>query len=402
MNMNFLSSKLVGGSAIAWEEATSAHITQTIRDLETETPVIDLTVKANIEEQYVLTNTNPAGGMTRFLQATNTQTLQVEFFVDIKYRSASGDVDPASWIREAFNSEEERAAYIMRLKGNDDAFDSLESVYLLVEGIPPIEEPPEGSDDGGNNNVIIIAAAVGGGAVIMILLGLLLWNNRRAREGDSCKDDPPTSANTDVRTGVSTEIVVELQDDVSTLGDPVLGGMVMHGSGDKDEQTASVGNDYDWTKAYREANGMTSTDESSRGRLNSADSGPTRQSSSNSGFSKYGLGPMGASVFSDDVSFEEQFADASADERFEVAVPPGKLGMVIDTPNGGVPVVHAIKTDSVMADRVRVGDRLISVDGEDVTTMTAVQVSKLISLRSDQHRLLVFVRSRQRTDSLPT
>jgi C-terminal processing protease CtpA/Prc len=34
-----------------------------------------------------------------------------------------------------------------------------------------------------------------------------------------------------------------------------------------------------------------------------------------------------------------------------------------------VPVVHAIKDTSVLGDRVRVGDRLLAVDGEDCTAM---------------------------------
>ena len=112
------------------------------------------------------------------------------------------------------------------------------------------------------------------------------------------------------------------------------------------------------------------------------------------------VGPMGASVFSDDMSFEQQYGAAESfpeQERFEIKVPPGKVGMVIDTPNGGVPVVHAIKAESVLAERVRVGDRLVAVDGDDVTIMTAVQVSKLISRKSDKERSLVFVRSAARS-----
>lgn len=66
---------------------------------------------------------------------------------------------------------------------------------------------------------------------------------------------------------------------------------------------------------------------------------------------------------------------------------------MIDTPNGGTPVVHALKGESVLADQVEVGDYLLSVDGEDVTGMTALEVSKLISLKSDQPRALAFSRS---------
>lgn len=104
------------------------------------------------------------------------------------------------------------------------------------------------------------------------------------------------------------------------------------------------------------------------------------------------LGRMGESLFADDASFEQQFAQP--EERFDVVAPAGKLGMVIDTPNGGFPVVHAIKDTSVLSDRVRVGDRLLSVDGDDCTAMTAMQVSKLISLKSEKPaRVLVFARS---------
>ena len=104
------------------------------------------------------------------------------------------------------------------------------------------------------------------------------------------------------------------------------------------------------------------------------------------------VGKMGESIFADDSSFEEQFKDP--EERLDVVAPAGKLGMVIDTPNGGIPVVHAIKDTSVLIDDVRVGDRLLSVDGEDCTVMTAMQVSKLISLKSNKPaRVLVFART---------
>jgi len=159
------------------------------------------------------------------------------------------------------------------------------------------------------------------------------------------------------------------------------------------ERTASGADDYDYAKQFLRT-GAAGVDASGRERLLSDSSGPmTRVSSSQSGYSKAGLGPMGASVFSDDASFEQQYSGTDDLEgRFEVDVPPCKLGMVIDTPNGGIPVVHALKSESILADRVAVGDRLLQVDNEEVTAMSALQVSKLISLRSDQPRTLVFSR----------
>jgi len=99
-----------------------------------------------------------------------------------------------------------------------------------------------------------------------------------------------------------------------------------------------------------------------------------------------------SSLFSEDESFDKQFDPP--EDRIEIDAPPGKLGVVIDTPNGGVPLVHAIKDTSVLADRIRVNDKLVSVDGEDTTTMSAVKVSRLISSRADNpRRILVFVRN---------
>jgi C-terminal processing protease CtpA/Prc len=77
---------------------------------------------------------------------------------------------------------------------------------------------------------------------------------------------------------------------------------------------------------------------------------------------------------------------------FEVKVPPGLLGMVIDTPGGGIPIVRAIKSNSVLRERVMVGDRLVAVDDVNVEHLSAVEVSSLISTKSHLHRLLVFIR----------
>ena len=153
----------------------------------------------------------------------------------------------------------------------------------------------------------------------------------------------------------------------------------------------SVGDDYDYAKQYRQAINVATGAESSlsRDRLFSEDL--TKESSTSS--TNLSKSQLGDSLFTDDASFEQQFADP--EERFDVVAPAGKLGMVIDTPNGGPPVVHAIKETSVLADRVRVGDRLLTVDDEDCTAMTAMQVSKLISLKSEKPaRVLVFLRSR--------
>lgn len=77
-----------------------------------------------------------------------------------------------------------------------------------------------------------------------------------------------------------------------------------------------------------------------------------------------------------------------------INAPAGKLGVVIDTPDDGAPVVHAVKDSSVIADKIQVGDKLIAVDEDDVRQMTAIKVSKLISKKSaNPTRKLTIVRS---------
>jgi C-terminal processing protease CtpA/Prc len=82
------------------------------------------------------------------------------------------------------------------------------------------------------------------------------------------------------------------------------------------------------------------------------------------------------------------------EEIIHIFAPPGKLGVVIDTPDDGAPVVHAVKDSSVIADKMRVGDKLVAVDDEDVRSMTAIKVSKLISRKSaNPSRKLTIIRT---------
>lgn len=154
---------------------------------------------------------------------------------------------------------------------------------------------------------------------------------------------------------LQSDIHVEPHDDISTLGDPMVGTVVSH---EVEDLTASVGDVYSYAKEFKR--NQQSSVSSRAGRRN------------------------GTSIATDDASFEEQFYEE--EHRFEVVAPPGKLEMVIDTPQGENPVVHFIKDTSVLAGQIQVGDRLIALDGVDCRTMSAMQCSKLISLKSERAR----------------
>jgi len=133
--------------------------------------------------------------------------------------------------------------------------------------------------------------------------------------------------------------------------------------------------DYDYSRAY------------GGGGDNSVSSaGGTLGSLTRAGKSSNMASGASQSLFSDDVSFDANYQSQPQtlkEERIDVVAPSGKLGVVIDTPDEGAPVVHAVKETSCIADKLKVGDKLIMVDDEDVSSMTAIKVSKLISRKSN-------------------
>lgn len=310
--------------------------------------------------------------------------IEIYLVVPIDYRSEMQDYDVSTWVAEAFNSPEEREEYLARLKSTgDDNFAHLTSVEILdVDGSQPVEEtdqptgsptnsPTEQPDDNTGLVGVYIGSVFGGVAAVgLVFLGILLQSRKQARrEMKKGKKLAQPSSSTESNPKVQTEIVVDRQqDDISTLGDPVFGGHTGAAGGmafqeqlQRDERTASVADaDYDYSRQMYPNNNNNSTN---RERLFSADSQPitlARNTSSQSDYStKLGGGPMGASVFSDDGSFEQQFQNQGADgsgrgdeyfEQFVVDVPEGKLGMVrlLTFPKFGMTRMNLLLTFSLI------------------------------------------------------
>lgn len=156
----------------------------------------------------------------------------------------------------------------------------------------------------------------------------------------------------------------------------------------RNDSVATV--DYDYSKAY--GGGGDTSVSSAGGTFGSQTHGQSFLDPRTAGATGATLGG-----FSDADSFEDVYRDPNAnvkEELLHVFAPPGKLGVVIDTPDDGAPVVHAVKDSSVIADKIQVGDKLVAVDDEDVRSMTAIKVSKLISRKSaNPSRKLTIVRS---------
>jgi hypothetical protein len=148
--------------------------------------------------------------------------------------------------------------------------------------------------------------------------------------------------------------------------------------------------DYDYSKAY-----------GGGGELSVSSAGGTfgsnRQGLSSSDAAKVTAIGAVADYPDDNSAGERPFHDPKAgvkEEYIEIIAPAGKLGVVIDTPNHGPPIVHAVKDSSPISNEIRVGDKLVAVDDEDVRRWSAIEVSKLISRKSTKsYRKLGIIRS---------
>jgi hypothetical protein len=111
--------------------------------------------------------------------------------------------------------------------------------------------------------------------------------------------------------------------------------------------------------------------------------------------------PLGF-VADNDKDFEQHYdLTMDTERRLEFVVSTGNLGLIIDTPDDVPHLVHAVKTGSVIDDKVHLGDLLMAVNDQNVMDWSAVQISKFIAARSVRRRTLVCWRqhSRKRTKS---
>lgn len=73
------------------------------------------------------------------------------------------------------------------------------------------------------------------------------------------------------------------------------------------------------------------------------------------------------------------------EELIDVIAPAGKLGVVLVTPEQpekGPAYVFKIREDSPLVGKVRLGDKVIAIDDEDVQQLSAIDVSKLLGSKS--------------------
>jgi len=293
---------------------------------------------------------------------TNPDAVIITFQTYVEYlKPELNPLTGSDFVSEPFQNLARRQNYTEILKKKNSGFDSLDKVT-------PVRFPEES-----NPNVRLIIIIAVASAVLVILIFILLYCFRKQRQllGNFTQDDRPLAL---PQSSYDDENINNLRIP------PKIGGTAASESlsGFEDPSVGTV--DYDYNKAFPGDSSVSSAGgtlgELTRGTVGTPGPSP--------------------SLFSTEESFDNIYSGVTTNVKetlIEVLAPPGKLGVVIDTPDDGAPVVHAIKDTSVIRDKLKVGDQLVAVDGEDVRQMTAIKVSKLISRKGTQaSRKLTLIR----------
>jgi len=362
----------------AWEE-TTANFYENVYD---DTPDIDdATVEVSITSTRRALRRRLMNGSATF-RGLQDSSVVVTYTQITKYRSQDPNLTIEEIVVYPLSTKLKRDEYVGELKGLDDGYEQLTDVSEISISSDVIDKNPDGGVDGGNDAGdggglhvgAIIGIVCGSVALLILIIGFVYYQQRN-------KDEDSDPANT---TTVSSTLDVQTS---SGGGAGTGASLPTYGDG----SVATV--DYDYTRAYGGAGNHSLSDAGgtlgSRTRQTAAD---TLTLPGNSDPAMQLQPGSGNTIFSDDPTFDQAYEDVR-EELLDIYAPAGKLGVVIDTPDDGAPVVHAVKDSSPIAEKVQVGDKLVAVDDEDVRAMTAIKVSKLISRKSNNaSRKLTIIR----------
>jgi hypothetical protein len=305
-------------------------------------------------------------------------TIVFKFDVQIEIRSPLSQHDVRRYISGPFDSQAEQQAFVGFLQST--GCPEFVSVSAVQVELPSDLAAPTEKDADTMSAGLISGLAVALTAIAMLVTTFILvrMRNRRRVTEELGEDIGPLSLALSERNDYLSEIGVETVQNMSSLGDPVVSGLNLSMTDASTLEAKSI--DYDFQLAYEEFASASVVSESHGDSSSFRSTLPATLSADDD--------TLGAHVY-------------VSEELIEVLAPAGVLGLILETNVDGVPTVNSVKPSSVLAYQVQIGDRLLSVDGQDVTVMLASQVSKLIASKRNQHeRNLVFMRSVRPSHSL--
>jgi hypothetical protein len=119
---------------------------------------------------------------------------------------------------------------------------------------------------------------------------------------------------------------------------------------------------------------------------------PARGSSSVGGASMGGASRTSRTSRKSLTSHRTHSSSIARRSKASVVAPPGKLGIILaNKADSKGTVVSGVRTSSVLAEKISPGDRIIAIDGEDVSRMTVSEITTIMSRKSDYERILTIL-----------
>ena len=325
------------------------------------------------------------------VQVTYTQTMwyttTTTMATEDSFNVTTNDVvnTHTALVQYPLSTDAYRDEYVGQLKHALDGYEDLTAVSAISTRQETVNYAESGGDGvlgGGNLSLGAVVAMAAGGAALLTILGIMIYfhcKECRSKEVMECDDD-------DEEEYESSTNHRQWRNSTTTGGQTLDGGC------------STV--DYDYQRPGHYSAGAIGHGGGVSGLSYISDAMGTlgSRSSRRTGAAEKQEDDHTAignrTIFSDDPTYiQPRYNDGSIygdddnnmvrEEMLEVYAPSGKLGVVIDNPDGRNPTIHAVKITSPVASQVRVGDRVVAVDDEDVRGMSAMKVSRLISRKSN-------------------
>ena len=337
-----------------WEEATARYYERVYNNKNAVDSGLD-----NAVVEIMLTNINTKsnrsrqrerrGLLERILQQSSTSNnvaVVVTYSQSITYRNIDPSARINTILKMPLSTEEYRNDYVTELKQDLEGYDDLASVSSISTPYDGSADQAVGADESTDNDAGIstgglIGIVVGGIVALALVVGTFVYykkkNGRQTTSATRTTDDNGHGSTLIQGNTVNIMMVKDLADVAASATSAGLGPAVFG-----DVSVASEDNN-----------------------------------------NKYYAPPLG--IVEDGGKYRA--------ELLTIIAPKGKLGIVIDSPDNGPPVVHSLKETSPIVDKMQVGDRIVAIDDEDVRTMSSIKVSKLISKKSsNEERKFTVVR----------
>ena len=89
--------------------------------------------------------------------------------------------------------------------------------------------------------------------------------------------------------------------------------------------------------------------------------------------------------------------------RITIQAPPGRLGIILaNKADARGTVVSGIRSSSALVDRISPGDRIVAIDGEDVSLMTVSEITTIMARKGDFERTLTVLTTPRHADAVTT